>query len=398
MTTIETEVKTSKRQLVIHDGLAFLALLAVTGVLFAVTLFLFKSFSAHRAQIALDSGEAGRVALAQGRPAEAIADLRTALSYAPNERSYQLLLAQALGEDGRGEEATNYFLNLWEQQPGDGFINLQLARLARQRNQMADAVNDYRASIFGSWTGDGVVHRRDVRLELADYLIEQKEFGPARTELMIAVSNAPPIPELSLALGERLLRAGDEADALKQYEKAFAEKPDYALAYERAGRLAYRMGDYGNARAWLEKALRESAGAPGDAAEPQGDTATLLKNSERLLALDPARAATRPDRVTRILNDRAIARKRLDACVKQAGSANTGTQAFDSLGPLAALAARWTAASADSSRDALMRNDASLDLVRGLTDDTEDLTAQVCGAPTGDDALLLLLAHRATHY
>jgi tetratricopeptide (TPR) repeat protein len=398
MTTIETELKTNKRQLVIHDGLAFLALLAVTGLLFAVTLFLFKSFSAHRAQIALDSGEAGRVALAQGRPAEAIADLRTALSYAPNERGYELLLAQALGEDGRREEATNYFLNLWEQQPGDGFINLQLARLARQRKQMADAVNYYRASIFGSWTGDGVVHRRDVRLELANYLIEEKEFGLARTELLIAVSNAPPIPELSLALGESLLRAGDEADALKQDEKAFAEKPDYALAYERAGRLAYRMGDYVDARTWLEKALRESAGALDNAADPEGDTTTLLKNSERLLVLDPTRAATRAERVTRTLDDRAIARKRLDACVRQAASANTGAQAFDSLGALAALSARWTAASADSSRDALMRNDADLDLVRGLIGDTEDLTAQLCGAPKGDDALLLLLSHRATNY
>jgi tetratricopeptide (TPR) repeat protein len=393
MTTIETQLKTSKRHLVIHDSLAFLVLLSVTGVLFAITLFLFKSFSLHRAQIARDSGEAGRAALAQGRPRDAVTDLRTALSYAPNERSYELLLAQALGEDGHTEEATNYFLNLWDAQPGDGFINLQLARLARQRNQKADAVNYYRASIFGSWPGDGVVRRRDVRLELANYLIDQKQFSLARTELLIAVSNAPPVPDLTLSLGDSLLRAGDLADALKQYEKAFAESPAYAIAYERAGRLAYKMGDYSHAREWLEKALRESAGALSNAAEPDGDTSTLLKNSERLLALDPAHAATRAERVTRVLDDRAIAHKRLDTCLKQAESANSSAPAFDALGSLAALSSRWTAAGPDSTREALMRNDADLDLLRGLIADTEDVTAQVCGAPGGDDALLLLLAH-----
>lgn len=396
MTTIETQLKTSKRQLVIRDSLAFLVLLAVTGVLFAVTLFLFKSFSAHRAEIARDSGEAGRAALAAGRPREAITDLRTALSYAPNEQGYELLLAQALGEDGHIEEATNYFLNLWDQQPGDGFINLQLARLARQRNQKADAVNYYRASIFGSWPGDGVVRRRDVRLELSEYLIDQKQFALARTELLIAVSNAPALPDLTLALGDSLLRAGDQTDALKQYQKAFTEDPDYAIAYERAGRLAYKMGDYLHAREWLERALRESAGALSNAAEPEGDISTLLKNAERLLVLDPAGAATRGDRVTRVLDDRAIARRRLDACSKQAASTASPAVAFDSLGPLAALAARWTAAIPDSTREALMRNDADMDLLRGLIDDTEDLTAQLCGAPQGDDALLLLLAHRQT--
>jgi hypothetical protein len=44
-----------------------------------------------------------------------------------------------------------------------------------------------------------------------------------------------------------------------------------------------------------------------------------------------------------------------------------------------------------------MRNDADLDLVRGLIGDTEDVTAQVCGAPQGDDALLLLLTHHGTN-
>jgi tetratricopeptide (TPR) repeat protein len=386
MTTIETQLKTSKRQLVIHDSIAFLILLAVTGVLFAITLFLFRSFSAHRAEIARQAGEDGRLALSQGRPHDAIADLRTALSYAPNERSYELLLAQALGEDGRLEEAINYFLNLWESQPGDGFINLQLARLERQRHETQAAINYYRAAIFGSWPGDGVTRRRDVRLELAKYLIDQKQFALAQTELLIVSSNAPSIPGFRVALGDTLLRANDQTDAMKEYQKAVFEDPRDAIAYEKSGRLAYRMGDYTHARDLLEKALRESAGAVSNAAEPEGDTATLLKNSERLLALNPDLASTRPERVTRILTGRAIAKKRFDDCVKQVASPQIS---------LDTLTARWSASNIDASRVALMRDDSNEDLVRSLTADTETTTAKLCGAPQGDDALLLLLAQHS---
>jgi hypothetical protein len=39
-----------------------------------------------------------------------------------------------------------------------------------------------------------------------------------------------------------------------------------------------------------------------------------------------------------------------------------------------------------------MRDPANEDTLRDLINDSELLTAQVCGAPQGDDALLLLLA------
>lgn len=389
MATLETQLAKSKRQLVLHDGLAFLILTAATAVLFAVTLFLFRSFSAHRADLAQKAGENGRIALAQGRPRDAIAALRTALSYAPNERDYELLLAQALGEDGHTEEATNYFLNLWDSQPGDGFLNLQLARLARQSHRKQTAINYYRASVFGSWNGDGVTHRREVRLELIDYLIEQKEFAAAQAELLIAAGNAPPIPALNLSFGDELLRAGDPNDALKRYQDAIAEDPRNAVAYERAGRLAYSQGDYVRAREWLEMALRESAGTIVSAADPEGDTTALLKNAERLVVLDPALASTRNDRIARLLNDKLIAKNRWDACTKEIAAAGKSTVSLDP------LTARWTAASSLVTREGLLRDASNEDTLRGLIDDSETQGAKLCGAPTGDDALLLLLAKRS---
>ena len=62
-------------------------------------------------------------------------------------------------------------MNLWVTQPGDGFINLELARLSAKKKDPQNAIKYYRASIYGTWEGDGVVRRREVRLELARYLI-----------------------------------------------------------------------------------------------------------------------------------------------------------------------------------------------------------------------------------
>jgi tetratricopeptide (TPR) repeat protein len=189
-----------------------------------------------------------------------------------------------------------------------------------------------------------------------------------------------------VSLGDTLLRANDQNDALKEYQKAILEDPHDAIAYEKAGRLAYKTGDYARAREWLERALRESAGAVSNAAEPEGDTTSLLKNAERLLALEPELAPNRNDRVTRILDDRAIAKKRFDACLKQTTSPETS---------LDTLTARWTASASNSTRAALTRDDSNDDLVRSLIDDTETTTARLCGAPQGDDALLLLLAQHS---
>ena len=109
--TLETENDRSvKRRLILRDALTFLSLAMITAVLFAITSFLFHSFATHRAELAQRWAARGQAAIASGHPDQAIVALRTALSYAPGERSYELLLAQALDDAGHTEEAYNYFL------------------------------------------------------------------------------------------------------------------------------------------------------------------------------------------------------------------------------------------------------------------------------------------------
>jgi tetratricopeptide (TPR) repeat protein len=379
----EASLISSRRKLFLRDSLAFFVLTLATIVLFVLTLLLFRSFTTHRADLAVRWAARGEAALKQGRPDQAVPALRTALIYAPETRAYQMMLAQALGDSRHAEEATNYFLNLWEAQPGDGVINLQLARLARQRGASEEAIRYYRAAIFGNWEGEGVERRREARLELANYLIDQGKLAMAQTELLIAASNAPPGAGLELLFGDELVRTADTTDALLYYQKAIAQDPRNPAAYEKAGRLAYQMGDYGRARNWLEHTVRESGGTATGAD-------ALLKNTERLLVLSPAAARTDKDRITRLLDGKAIAKKRWGACV-----ATLSKEA--PLPAVQSLSVRWAQSAGISTRSALLADQSNEDTLTGLIDESEMLAADLCGSPTGDDALLLLLARQEQH-
>ncbi len=382
-----TEISLAKRRLLLHDSLTFLVLALITGALFLITLFLFRSFSSHRSELAVRWSDRGRQALNANKPEQAIAALRTALSYAPGTRSYELLLAQALEDAGRTEEASNYFMNLWTTQPGDGFINLELARLAAKKDDPRSAIKYYRASIYGTWEGDGVVRRREVRLELARYLIDQHDSNAARIELLIAAGNSPDNPSLDRTLAELLVRAGDLADGLGYYQKALRDEPKNQAALEGGGRAAYSLGDFAVAHSLLERALEAKASPLAkDEEKLSGDLAKMLESSKRILELRPSGKLRPEERVARILGDRAIAKKRFEGCMTQLG-------ATDGLPPsLQQLKLRWASGDASVGRVALLRSLAKQDATVQLIYDTELQTNQFCGAPDGDDALLLLLA------
>ena len=372
----------------LRDSLAILSLTLATVVLFAITLFLFRSFSAHRADLAQRWSGRGRAALQAGKPDEAIVDLRTALTYAPGTRDYELLLAQALGEascKGCAEESYQYFLSLWDAQPGDGSINLQLARLAARRNDRRQAVNFYRASIYGTWEGDGVTRRADVRLELARYLLQGGDVASARMELLIAGGNAPDDSDRDLTIATLLRQAQDPADAWTYYQRAIAARPGDWTALSAAAHFAYDSGDYQQAARLLDRAQDARLAGRVPAAAYVDDLA-LKANIARILELLPLPGQPPDTRMSRIRNAQDIARNRLAACSAKFAPPATEPAA------LAALNASWSSPGGKSNNVAVSR-DASLEgSAMELVYDTEIQTEKLCGVPTGDDALLLKLA------
>jgi tetratricopeptide (TPR) repeat protein len=382
--TIETnDVSSIRRRLILRDSLTFVGLLLVTIVLSGITLFLFRSFTAHRAELAQRWSDRGRDALQAGHPDQAVVALRTALSYAPDERSYELLLAQALGDAGDLDESYNYFLGLWETEPGNGLIDLYLARLAAKKNDTQAAINYYRAAIYGTWEGDGIVRRREVRLELAQFLIDHHDANSARSELLVAGGNNPGDLGLTLTLAEMLEQTGAPQDALNSYEKVLAQEPDNQTALAAAGRLEYEDGRFEEAHRLLERAVRAQAhtGKP-----TPSNLITMLENSGEILTLSPSKKLLPAERAARILKVRDIAKKRLDSCNAQLSAAGRTSS------PLQDLNARWMGKEATANRAALLKDSLEQDANVKLIFDTEVQTSQICGAPTGDDALLLLLA------
>ncbi len=385
----------TKRSLLLHDGLIFLALCGVTIALFLVTWILFQSFETHREDLGKRWAARGQLDLQQGHPAEAVTALRTALTYRENLPG-QLLLAQALADAGHLEEASNYFLNLRETRPGDGFINLQLARLNRKQGDAQEAVNFYRASIFGDWQGDGALRRREVRLELADYLAGRGDLAAARDEIFVAAGNTAETASADVLFGDRLATIKDSPDALTFYLKSLEQKPQQREVLAKAGRLAYALGNFAQAYKLLTEATERKPGAPAQIPEEK-EILALAANAHRIPELTLSRELPAAERADHILLASEIAQAHLAACA--AGTAANSSAPALSAPPfpvLQILKSRWAAASGQLNKRALERDAAIEDNVTQLINDTETQTVTPCGSPTGDDALLLLLAS-STH-
>jgi tetratricopeptide (TPR) repeat protein len=386
MKTTDLNPKLAKRQLLLRDGLIVLVLFSIAIALFGVTSFLFRSFQRHRDVLAKEWSERGQSELQRGRPLEAVSSLRAALSYAPDDDAYQSLLARALADEGRTEEAINYFLNIWVSSPGDGFVNLQLARLMRRKGDVQSAIEYYHASIFGTWQDDGAVRRREVRLELADYLIERHDLSAARAELLIAAGDAPENAHMDLTLGDRFQSADDLTDALIYYQKAIADDPQDRTALENGGRVAYALGDYSTANKLLMRALQKFKPTTNSKSQ-QEDLTSMAESAERLLALTLSQDLPPNERTEHILFASKVAKARLKSCFLQFNSAAGIPPSLQD------IKARWKAANGVANRRTLMENSESRDNMARLIYDTELQTRQLCGPPTGDDALLLLLAN-----
>ena len=408
--TMREKPAATRKAIYLRDGFVLLVLSLITVGLFGVTLFLFKSFEAHRADLGLRWSGRGRLALAQGHPDQAASALRTALSYTPDNYEDQLLLAQALAGAGHLEAANDYFLNLWEVHPGDGFLNLQLARLARRRGDAQEAVNYYRASIFGNWEQTGVERRREVRLELADYLVGRGQAPAAQAELQVAAGNAPEKDgPLQLQIADRLRALGDLSDALHLYRQVAVREPHNLQALANEGRVELALEQYPTAERSLNDAAEIARRGHGQHPEQESEElAKLAGEARRMPELSLSRDLLAQERGEHLLLDASIAQHRLKSCTAQMlspvrpGAANSNVPTLAAPPPSTAVTAvlgglrnRWNAQSRSLNKHSLEQNAELADTVTQLIEDTELGLAPICGAPAGDDALLLEMARKA---
>lgn len=377
-----------RRRIILRDSITLMVLVLSTAAFFAITSLLFRSFMARRAELGKQYGISGQQALNNGDAEQAVTDLRTSLSYAPDETNNRLLLAEALAKANHPEQARGYFLGLLDAQPADGFINLQLARLARQRNDTDAALRYYRAAAVGNWSSDSsdsVDQRFHVQLELAEYLIGLGRLPSARAELLIATADAPENASVYKTLAQQFERADDAADALSFYRKAIKLNPHDADAFYRAGRVAYQTGDFAEAARFLSAAGTENTTAELNDQDQQG-AESLLRNTRRIQELTLSADLPSQDRAEHLLRATPIATTRLESCSARFVSGQLPPD-------IEGLQGRWEDVQGPTERRALLEDVASQDAMMKLIFDTEKATARLCGPPSGDDALLLQLAN-----
>ena len=388
-TATAAEPALTKRRLILRDSLAFAGLALVTLTLFGLTFFLFRSFTAHRAVLAQRWLDRGKVSLATGHPQQAVNALEVTLDYAPDDQSAKFLLAQALAEAGHEEQANNYFTELWEAAPGSGVLNLQLARVAAKRGDHQEAINFYRAAIYGTWEGDGTERRREIRLELARYLLAVAEPDAARAELLIASGNVSGDARADTIIAGLLEQAHDSSGARHLYLRAAAESPaQRASALAAAARIDFATDEFGAARdLYLQAENAVGTSLPPLSPDARVEITQQMQLLEKVLELSPHRDLLPDERVRRILLDRDLAGALLGAC-------QPATPA--SVLEIAALRARWSGRYALPDRRALLRRPEWQDASIALTNKTALATERLCSATpaalTTEQQALLLVA------
>ncbi len=185
--------------------LAFLAVLAV--VFFLMVAGLSRVYQAQRQALGNRWFRRGVADLSAKRFDAAVTEFRSALLYSRGHYDYQLNLAEALIGLHQTGEASAYLLNLWDREPENGLVNLELARIAAQQGDNDKAVRYYHNAVYAAWPTDEQSKRRDARLELVELLLRTHQHAEAQAELIALQENIGDDPVVQERIGGLFLRA-----------------------------------------------------------------------------------------------------------------------------------------------------------------------------------------------
>ncbi len=321
-------------------------------------------------------------------------DFRTALRYGRDNYSFQLNLAEALIGAKRTPEAQSYLINLFDRQPENGVVNLELARIAAQNSNTEHALRYYHNAIYATWSneaGDRLTQRRDARLELVEYLLKTGATTQAQAELIALAANLGSEPEQQRQLGDLFMRAQDYEHALTAYRLSLKGDRHNVAAEAGAGLATFQLAQFRLASRYLQAAV---AGNPNDS-----KSAALLKTTGLVLQLDPYDIAISAAQRNQIVKrDFEIAGDRLKSCgltPDDAGRTSSPRNSFSGTSPVnsqGSLAERWAQMKPHVTTRGLERDEDVADSAMNLVFDIQQQTATGCATLTGEDEALLLIA------
>ena len=358
---------------------ASLALLTgMVVVFFTFVTGLSRIYYAQQSSLAERWSARGETDLAAHRFGNAVDELRAALLYSRDNAPYQLSLAEALIGLNRTSEAHAYLINLWSQQPENGRVNIDLARIAAQEGKTQQALRYYHNAIYANWPGDQEAQIRDARVELIEYLLRIKARAQAQSELISLQVFLGDDPSQQKQLGDLFMRTQDYEHALSAYRVALSAEPRDHDVLASAGAAAFDLGNYSLAVRYLQQA---QALSPKD-----NKSRNQLKLAETVLRMDPFRPQISvAERNRAVVEDFAVAGDSLKACPVAASYVS-------SLNPQQDLAKDWTKLKPKVTLSGLRLNP---DLVNTSMTTVFSIERQAniwCGTPNDSDSALLLIA------
>lgn len=357
--------------------LAIVLLLVVLGFLLVTALS--HAYHMQRAALGARWFNRGVADLNVKNFAAAVTEFRAALLYSRDDYDYQLSLAEALIGMRHTGEASSYLINLWEREPENGLVNLELARINAQQSQNQAAIRYYHDAIYAFWPNGEDVRRRDARFELIELFLRVNDKTEAQAELIALSQNVGDDAALQTRIGDLFLRAQDPEHALTAYRSVLRENAHDKAALEGAGRTAFALGRYPLAQKYLQEA---AAVDPGDQR-----TADLLKTTDLVLHIDPFRDDLSTAQRNRLVVDAfTTAGDRLKTCALPDAPIAGPAQ----LQP--GLSDEWSELKPRVTETGLRRDPDLAESAMDMVFHIERQTAKICGTPTGNDLALFLIA------
>jgi tetratricopeptide (TPR) repeat protein len=270
----------------------------------------------------------GQHQLEAGNADDAIESFRRATVKNRMDKRYVLALARGLALKHQDDAARSALVALRESSPEDPEINLQLARLAADRQDVTEAIRYYHNTLYAPWPIDQAAARRRVRIEMVRFLLTQNQQSRAVSEILALTADLPDDAAAHVEVGQLFVAAYDTGHALDQFQRALRLAPDNGAALAGAGQAAFEAGDYQAARRYLRA-------APEDMSTVR-ETREVV---ELVLSNDPLAARIGSIARRRRLADAfSYAEQRLSACLEQrpteqpssnAGALRDEAQAFE---------------------------------------------------------------------
>ncbi|HJR59673.1 MAG TPA: tetratricopeptide repeat protein [Vicinamibacterales bacterium] len=258
-----------------HQTTLLIVLIAITIAAFFLTRSLAAANRALHRSDAARWHAIGKQRLAERDATGAVAALRRAATRHRDSRDIQLSLAEAFSAAGDSGNARDVLLKIRQRFPDDPEVNLRLATLEAGSGHTDEAIRNYQTALLGLWGSEQLAQRRQLRSEYIEFLLDRALPQRALSESLLLAGEIPDDLPSHLRVGDLLLRAGDPARALQQFESALDVAPSDPEALARAGEAAFEAGSFRLAHKYLS------------AAPDRPRSRTLRPVVELIAALDP---------------------------------------------------------------------------------------------------------------